>query len=115
MRIALAIIALLMSHEAHAHAFLSKATPAVGSVTTHPASLSLEFSEPIELSFSGVDVSNSEGKAVAIEQYHFADEGHKVLVAALPVLAPGAYHVKWHVVAADTHRTEGDFTFTVKP
>ena len=68
LRIVLFIIALLTAQEAHAHAFLLKSMPAVGSVTTRPASLSLEFTEPIELSFSGVDVSNSEGKAIGIEQ-----------------------------------------------
>jgi methionine-rich copper-binding protein CopC len=45
----------------------------------------------------------------------FADDGHKVLLANLPMLGPGVYRVKWHVVSVDTHRTEGDFNFTVKP
>ena len=115
LRNALLIVALLATQEAHAHAFLAKSTPAVGSVTAHATNLTLEFTEAIELSFSGADVSNSEGKAIAIAQFRFADDDHKVLVAALPALMPGAYHVKWHVVSADTHRTEGDFTFTVKP
>ncbi len=26
---------------------------------------------------------------------------------------PGAYHVRWHAVSVDTHKTEGNFTFTV--
>jgi methionine-rich copper-binding protein CopC len=115
LRNAMVFVALLLAHEAHAHAFLSKSKPAVGSVATRPATLSLEFSEAIELSFSGAEVFDSQGKAIAIEQFRFADEAHKVLVAALPVLVPGAYHVRWHVVSTDTHRTEGDFTFTVKP
>ena len=115
LRNALLIVALLATQDAHAHAFLLQSKPAVGSVTAGPGSLSLEFSEAIELSFSGIDVSNSAGEAIPIEQFRFADDGHKVLVAALPTLAPGAYHVRWHVVSADTHRTEGDFTFTVKP
>jgi methionine-rich copper-binding protein CopC len=114
-RITLLLVALLASEEAQAHAFLLKSNPAVGSVMTRPATLSLEFSEAIELIFSGVDVLNASGTPIKIEQLRFADNSHKVLVAALPVLAPGAYHVKWHVVSADTHRTEGDFTFTVKP
>jgi methionine-rich copper-binding protein CopC len=29
-------------------------------------------------------------------------------------LKPGVYSVKWHAVTADTHRTQGAFTFTVR-
>jgi len=32
----------------------------------------------------------------------------------LPPLPAGTYRVKWHVVSVDTHRTQGDFKFTVK-
>ena len=38
----------------------------------------------------------------------------KLLVLDVTKLPPGAYRVTWHVVSIDTHRTEGDFTFTVK-
>ena len=37
------------------------------------------------------------------------------LVAGLKPLHPGTYLVRWHVVATDTHRTEGSFRFTVTP
>jgi methionine-rich copper-binding protein CopC len=33
----------------------------------------------------------------------------------LKALRPGTYRVSWHAVSIDTHRTEGAFTFTVKP
>jgi len=114
-RYAVLIVALLAPQEASAHAFLVKSDPTVGSVATRPATLSLEFSEAIELPFSGVDVLSASRTPITMEKFHFADEGHKVLVAALPVLSPGAYRVRWHVVSVDTHRTEGEFTFTVKP
>jgi methionine-rich copper-binding protein CopC len=107
--------ALLAAPQAQAHAFLVKSMPGVGSVTGRPGTLILEFSEAIELSFSEVSVSSASGKAIMIEQFRFADDAHKVLVANLPALVPGPYHVSWHVVSADTHWTEGDFIFTVKP
>ena len=109
------IVALLAPQAANAHAFLVKSNPSVGSVATRPSTLSLEFSEAVELSFSGADIVNASGMPIMMEQFHFADGGHKVLVAALPMLTPGAYHVRWHVVSTDTHRTEGDFAFTVNP
>ena len=77
--------------------------------------LRLEFSEPLELSFSGLDFLNASGGRLALNGIRFADGSHKVLLANLPMLDPGAYRVKWHVVSVDTHRTEGEFAFTVKP
>jgi methionine-rich copper-binding protein CopC len=100
---------------AHAHAFLVKSEPKVGTTVTKPALLRLEFSEAVELGFSGVDVGPAAGGTIAISGVRFADDGHKVLLAKLPMLGPGVYRVKWHVVSVDTHRTEGDFNFTVKP
>jgi methionine-rich copper-binding protein CopC len=30
-------------------------------------------------------------------------------------LSPGVYTAKWHVVSADSHKTQGTFTFMLKP
>ena len=106
---------LAMDGKADAHAFLLKSDPAVGATGSAPKTLRLEFSEAIELGFSGIDLTNASGGALALNGVHFADEAHKVLIAGLPALAAGAYRVRWHVVSVDTHRTEGEFGFTVKP
>jgi methionine-rich copper-binding protein CopC len=37
------------------------------------------------------------------------------MMVPLRSLAPGTYRVAWHVVSVDTHRTEGAYTFAVKP
>jgi methionine-rich copper-binding protein CopC len=113
--IAAALFFVVAASEAQAHAFLVKSDPKVGAAVAKPAVLRLEFSEAIELGFSGVDVTTAAGGATAVNGMRFADDGHKVLLANLPMLGPGVYRVKWHVVSVDTHRTEGDFNFTVKP
>lgn len=101
---------------AEAHAFLVKALPAVGStVERGPSQLRLEFSEAVELVLSGVDMTDAHGAAVPLSQLQFGDSSHRDLVAGLAMLMPGSYRVSWHVVSTDTHRTEGSFTFTVKP
>ena len=106
----------LLSAGAQAHAFLVRAEPAVGATVGNvPPAIRLEFSEAVELAFSGVDMADAGGIAIILKAPHFGDAAHKVIVADLPPLAPGAYHLKWHVVSVDTHRTDGDFTFTVKP
>lgn len=102
--------------ETRAHAFLVKSDPPVGAtVAAKPSTVRLEFSEAIELGFSGLEFSNAKGAPLPLNGFRFADDGHRVLLANLPMLMPGAYRVKWHVVSVDTHRTEGEFMFTVKP
>jgi methionine-rich copper-binding protein CopC len=109
-----ALFALAIGGNADAHAFLLKSDPTVGATVTAPKTVRLEFSEAVELSLSGIDVANGAGGAVPTNA-RFNSNDHKVLLADLPPLSPGAYHVKWHVVSVDTHRTEGDFIFSVKP
>jgi methionine-rich copper-binding protein CopC len=102
--------------EASAHAFLVKAVPAVGSqLTGSVTELRLEFSEAIELAFSGVDLGSATGASIPISSFGFVDSSRRILTGKVPRLIPGVYRVRWHVVSADTHRTEGSFSFTVKP
>ena len=109
------LFALVMGSDADAHAFLLKSDPAVGATVAAPKTLRLEFSEAVELAFSGIDVANGSGGAIPARNVRLDGNDHKVLLADLPPLSPGAYRVKWHVVSVDTHRTEGDFAFSVKP
>ena len=39
----------------------------------------------------------------------------RLLQIDLTPLPSGTYRVKWRAVSVDTHATEGDFNFTVKP
>jgi copper resistance protein C len=105
----------VLAGKADAHAFLLKSDPTVGATVSTQKTLRLEFSEGVELSLSGVDVVNGSGGVVPIQNTHFNGSDRKVLVTDLPPLPPGPYRVKWHVVSVDSHRTEGDFSFTVKP
>jgi len=112
--IAAALCVLAVVTRADAHAFLVKSSPAVGSmVQPNVGELRLEFSEPIELAFSGVEMANSSGASVSLASIGFGDSTHKVLAGKLSMLVPGSYVVKWHVVSTDTHRTEGSFSFRV--
>ncbi len=38
-----------------------------------------------------------------------------LIVKVGKTLPPGVYTVTWHAVSVDTHHTQGDFQFTVKP
>jgi copper resistance protein C len=111
-----AAVACVAAAPAAAHAFLDHALPAVGS-TVHesPRSVRLWFTEQIEPAFSRVSVLDAAGKAVDAGDSHVDSSEPSILAASLPVLAPGSYRVKWRVVSVDTHVTEGDFTFDIKP
>ena len=104
---------LLSGVAAYAHALLDRAEPRVGSVVQQaPREVALTFTQNIEGSFSTLEVTDAAGQRV--------DEGTPAIqgnVMRVPVktLAPGVYRVEWHVLSVDTHRTEGRFTFEVRP
>lgn len=118
LRLAILAAALLVTGTAAAlaHAFLDHASPAVGS-TVHgsPPELRLWFTEAIEPAFSSVSVVDSAGHQVDKGDKTVDAQSQSQLSVSLRPLAPGTYRVSWHVVAVDTHRTEGHFSFTVAP
>ncbi len=104
------------STAAFAHAQLEKATPAVGGTVASASEIRLEFSEGVEPRFSGVTLTAGGGAAVPLGQPKVDASDQRVLIVPIAkALAPGAYTVHWHAVSVDTHHTQGDFQFTVKP
>ena len=109
------LVVLLGAGPAFAHAFLDRASPGVGSeVSGSPPALSLTYTEPVEPLFSTVQVTAASGARVD-EGKPTTQEDGRILVVKLKTLPPGDYTVEWHVTSVDTHKTEGHFTFTVKP
>lgn len=107
----LAIVAVVTP--ALAHAFLQHASPGAGAVVANaPKEIALEFSESLKPTFSGIAVSDATGHDV--EAAHTVIQGGSMHVALNP-LSAGRYRVAWHAVSLDTHRTEGSYSFTVKP
>lgn len=107
------VILLVLTGSASAHAFLLHASPAAGAtLVSPPKELSLDFSEALEPTFSNVTVVDGTGRKVAAAAS--VANGTKMSVALEP-LKPGTYSVTWHALSVDTHRTQGNFRFTVKP
>lgn len=106
---------LLGAGQAFAHAQLKGAHPGVGATVSAPRTISLEFSEGVVPSFSGVTLRDGSGKSVTLGKP--ANAGGRATLAApvLGSLQPGTYTVTWHAVSVDTHRTQGSFRFTVAP
>lgn len=104
----------LMPITASAHAFLVRAFPGVGAtVAKSPTQLTLTYTEAVVPHFCKVRLQGPNDTAIPIGPPRTAPSNPRVLVMAVPHLAPGRYTVTWHAVATDTHRTEGRFGFTV--
>jgi methionine-rich copper-binding protein CopC len=101
---------------AQAHARLRSAEPLVGgTVQTAPTQVEITFSSAIEPRFSSIAVTDGAGNQVDRRDVHVVgDDAHRLAVSLGPIPA-GEYRVEWHATTADTHRTEGSYTFTVAP
>jgi methionine-rich copper-binding protein CopC len=100
---------------AHAHAYLDRAEPRVGStVSSATRQLSLWFTQNLEPAFSSAEVRDSTGARV--DQGARVDPANRsVMRVLLRPLRPGSYRVQWRVLSVDTHTTEGTFSFRVGP
>lgn len=108
-------VALVGAAEAHAH--LKSATPAMGAtVTAAPAELDLSFSEGVNPQFTGLTMTGPAGATVATGPSKLGPGGDATLVVPVTgTLEAGVYKVTWHALATDGHKTDGTYTFTVKP
>jgi copper resistance protein C len=112
-----ALLSFSMMENAFAHAHLKAEVPAQDAiVATAPAALRLEFSEALELEFSGVTLSDASGKNVATGTASLAPDSNMALLITLNGrLAAGVYTVAWHALSRDGHKTKGSYSFTVRP
>jgi copper transport protein len=97
----------------HAHAALLKSSPRAGSsVGSELTQVRLAFSEEVVPDLCHVAIMGPRGSRFDLR---VAADPHDVraLVAPVSSLAPGEYHVMWHVVSADGHPREGAFRFSV--
>ena len=101
---------------AGAHGFLQRASPPVGgTVGGAPEEIRLWFNEPLEARFSRADVTTASGAKIESTFMRLDEADRRQLVIGVAPLKPGAYRVRWRVLSVDGHRTEGSFTFQVRP
>ena len=98
-----------------AHAELLTSVPSPASVLeTAPSELRLVFSEPLEPSFSALDLADANGAELLASAGEVDPADPHQLVVALPALPDGVYTVTWrNVSAADGHGTNGFFSFGI--
>jgi len=97
-----------------AHAYpQSSIPPAQSTIAAAPSDVAITFSEAIEPKFSAIEVTDTRGHRVDQGRSRLVDNDPKRLEVAVPDLTAGTYTVAWHVTSVDTHKTNGEFRFTV--
>lgn len=106
-----------LADAAFAHAHLKSSDPAQdATVSVAPAVFKLQFSEGLELKFSGIKVTGPSNGEIKLGPAASGAGGNDVLEVPLAgTLAPGKYQVEWHILSTDGHKTKGSYSFTVKP
>ena len=100
---------------AAAHAIVLDSSPRHDAVLAEPpARLTLRFNSRIEAALSRVTIESPGAGARPRALHVEGTEGADRLVVPLEPLAPGVYVVRYRVLAADGHVTEGALRFTVK-
>src|SRR5205814_148922 len=106
--LALAVAAALAPRPALAHAALTGAEPAPGSLlAAPPGAVALRFSEPVSAAGAGLTVLTPSGRPAARER---ARASGPVLAVPVAATEEGTYLVAWQVIAEDTHPSRGRFT-----
>ncbi|MET3817401.1 methionine-rich copper-binding protein CopC [Burkholderia sp. PvR073] len=109
------VLAATVSSAAFAHAHVASSDPAANAaLAAAPAAVTIAFTEPLEPAFSSIVVVDGAGKPVSDGQAKVDAANRKRMTVPLTALGAGTYTVKWVAVAADGHRTQGMYGFSVK-
>ena len=112
-----ALLLLLGARSANAHAIVLESIPARDAVLDRsPSRVMLRFNSKIEKRLSRVTLAVAGGTPVATpiaDDGAAGAEGPDRIVVPLRPLPPGAYVLRYKVLSADGHITEGALRFTV--
>jgi len=100
---------------ASTHALPTRCEPGAGSaVKIPPPQVRIWFDDPLEPNSCTLRVHDGTGEWVDNKDCRVNALNAKLLEVSLPFLPPGTYRVTWSVASKDGHRTQGDYTFTIK-
>jgi methionine-rich copper-binding protein CopC len=105
------LIAIAPAALAHTHP--ASMMPAANETVSAPEMVMIHFTGAVEPKFSTITVTDATGHVVNKATAAVASDG-KMVSVALPKLAAGVYTVNWVAVSVDSHRSQGDYKFTVK-
>ena len=97
---------------ASGHAIILESSPKHQETVAAPSRLMLRFNSRIEKKLCSVSLIGP-GQTTILLLRQEPDAPSNMLIYQLPVLGPGAYRVKWTVLAVDGHVTQGTLVFSV--
>jgi hypothetical protein len=101
----------LSRSRAEAHAILEASDPAAGStVPPGPVALKLRYNSRVDRTRSGLTLTRPDMTKASLK---IDPDGPPDILTTTVTLTPGAYVVRWQVLAIDGHITRGDVPFTV--
>ncbi len=110
-RLLIASLLLLAPAAAQAHAILEESEPPQdGSVAAGTVVLQFRFNSRIDRARSRLTLTRPDKSQITLP---IRQAGPPDIVVATTDLTPGAYVVRWNVLATDGHLTRGDVRFTV--
>jgi copper transport protein len=109
------LLMVILVRPALAHANLLQSTPEANArLEQAPAQIELLFSEPIEPSFSTIEVLDGTGNRVDNQDAKVEAADPTRMTVSLRSLPDGVYTVSWRTLSSvDSHITEGAFPFAV--
>lgn len=109
-----AVLILLTSAPASAHAGLLLASPEEGETLSRPPDeVRLRFNEPVRAEFDPVNVVDEDGDRVDVGDAETEPDDPEVVVASLEDLPNGTYTVEWRVTSTDGDPVDADYEFVV--
>ncbi len=107
-----ATVLFLIAVPAVAHAVLLESSPALKSSVNGPdISLRLRFNVRIDAARSRLTLVDPDGSSQTLEISK--EDPPNTISAQAKGLRPGAYRLRWQVLASDGHITRGEIPFTV--
>lgn len=116
------VVALACSTVAGAHTRLLSTTPSANATVAQTGRIELKFSEALVGTLTGADLvmtgmpgmANHQPMRVSGLTASIGNDGKTLTLLMRRVVTTGTYRVAWHAAGADTHRVEGNFSFTVR-
>ncbi len=111
-KVTLAVLCLLATIPAIAHAILRESSPAPHSIVSGPdIMIRLKFNSRIDAAHSRLYLAiGSQSRDVKIT----AQAGPDTLLGQAKAVTAGEYRIQWQVLAVDGHITRGEVPFTVR-